>query len=1191
MAGLTGSAFADGRRLEILFLGDQGHHKPEERAHLITAALGQRGFNFTYTEELGMLNEKTLSQYDGLLVYANIGKITAESEQAVLNFVESGKGFIPVHCASFCFLNSPPLISLTGAQFLKHGGGEFSAEIVKPNHPAMTDVVPFTCWDETYVHHKHNPKDRIVLMERVDGQHREPWTWVRTHGKGRVFYTASGHDERAWKHPGFHQLLESGIRWAVGEAAVSKLDALAIQPLKYEDRDTVQNYEKRDPKLKYQFPLTPEEAQKHIQVPPGFEAVLFAAEPDIVCPMAMTWDERGRLWVLESVDYPNRVIDDRAGNDKIKILEDLDGDGRADKFTVFADGLNIPTGITRVRNGVVVIHSPDMIYYEDTNGDDRADKETVISTGWGRGDTHAGASNLHYGLDNYLWGCVGYSRFVGTVGGQKHQFGRGIYRFNIDGTYLEFVGQFSNNSWGLGFNEVGDVFGSTANNTHHMYVGVPIRYYQNLKGIDVRTGQMGLGGEKLDSHYKMHSTTDQIRQVDVFDGYTAAAGHNMYTARDYPKEYWNRVALVCEPTGGLVHKGFIDRKGGGYFEPFDGWNLISSSDAWFSPIHAEVGPDGQVWVADWYNFIIQHNPTPSLGRGGFAGRNGKGNAHENPLRDSRHGRIYRVVYTGSKTRSFPTLSQRDPEGLVAALGHDNMFWRKQAQRLLVERGNVDVVPALIQRISDGGTDALGLNPAAIHALWTLKGLGVLDGTGGPADQAAVAALKHPSAAVRKNAAKVLPNTVASVRALIDSGVLSDEDGNTRAGSLLALADQPADVSAGVYLHALKPTGDRWIDLGRDIASAKHAEGFLKAEVAQLPAGLKPVPDRSEEIDEQEGPNLLPNPSFETMDRNLPKGWKVRHYRGKATQRVVPGGKSGSHCVELTSDSGADTSMYAGVAVQPNSRYRLSAWLKSEGVKGAKGALLNVHEYQLRYPLMDALQGDNGWSHRSVEFDTGPGERQLSVNLLFGGWGTATGRAWYDDVELVRIGKSKAPVGKTIDGGRALQLAVNNIKTENQVSLRNSLDEPSRLKFDAKSTEWGLGGVHSKDVAEEVNMTISLGVIKDIMKFDKSSMTVPAGKKIKLVFFNSDHMMHNWLLLKPGSMDKIGALADQMMTDPEAMAKHYIPESSDILAHSKLLMPDAREEIVFVAPAKPGKYPYACTFPGHWRIMRGTLVVE
>ena len=151
---------------------------------------------------------------------------------------------------------------------------------------------------------------------------------------------------------------------------------------------------------------------------------LFASEPDIVKAIWLNWDERGRLWIAETVDYPNNLQPAGEGHDRLKICQDTDGDGRADKFTVFADKLSIPTGFVFANGGVIVIHSGKTEFFKDTDGDDKADERRVLFSGWGMGDTHATASNLRYGFDNWIWGTVGYSGFRGTVGGKEMRFGR-----------------------------------------------------------------------------------------------------------------------------------------------------------------------------------------------------------------------------------------------------------------------------------------------------------------------------------------------------------------------------------------------------------------------------------------------------------------------------------------------------------------------------------------------------------------------------------------------------------------------------------------------------------------------------------------------------------------------------------------------------------------------------------------------
>jgi hypothetical protein len=283
------------------------------------------------------------------------------------------------------------VVELIGGQFKSHKYDSFPATIIEPDHPAMKDIPAFVTLDETYVHDKISTNIE-VLSERVEGDHREPYTWVRSYGDGRVFYTAYGHDEHTFNNPGFLDLVRNGILWAVGEKAVAKMTAYPKADPKYTD-GPVPNYERRDPAPKVQEPLTPEQSMSLTQIPVGFELQLFASEPDVVNPIYMNWDEKGRLWIIETVDYPNEIKDEDVGDDRIKILEDTDGDGKADKFTLFADKLNIPTSFTFYDGGIIVSMAPSFLFLKDTNGDDKADVRETLITGWGKRDTHAQASN------------------------------------------------------------------------------------------------------------------------------------------------------------------------------------------------------------------------------------------------------------------------------------------------------------------------------------------------------------------------------------------------------------------------------------------------------------------------------------------------------------------------------------------------------------------------------------------------------------------------------------------------------------------------------------------------------------------------------------------------------------------------------------------------------------------------------
>ena len=349
--------------------------------------------------------------------------------------------------------------------------------------------------------------------------------------------------------------------------------------------------------MEVQVPISPEETLTHLYVPDGFSVKVFAAEPDIVNPIGFAWDERGRLWVVESTNYPHEYVGTETGNDRITICEDTDGDGRADKFTRFAENQPLSTGIAIVKGGALVGQAPDIVFMEDTDGDDVYDKKTpIIDNTFGTFDTHAVMSNFKYGIDNHIWSAVGYSGMfergqAPAIGDRTNQDKRilnmGVFRFSPDGEHLEAVAQFNNNTWGVGIGEDNTIFGSTANNNHAIVVGIPMRYGSDMNVANVQ------------SHFLIeHSSNKPLQQVDFRDGYTAVAGAFLYTGRRYPQKYWGSL-MVTEPTGHVVHANYMEPDGALYKEkegPIE--NLLSSSDDWVEPVFTDIGPDENMWVAD-----------------------------------------------------------------------------------------------------------------------------------------------------------------------------------------------------------------------------------------------------------------------------------------------------------------------------------------------------------------------------------------------------------------------------------------------------------------------------------------------------------------------------------------------------------------------------------------------------------------
>lgn len=605
-------------------------------------------------------------------------------------------------------------------------------------------------------------------------------------------------------------VLREAVLSGVGKQARTDWEAsLAARPALQRLAGEVPNYERRPEAVKYQAPLSPSDSMRYTQVPADFSLQLFAAEPEVVKPICVAWDERGRAWVVEARDYPHGLVPEgRPGRDSIKICEDTDGDGRADKFTVFADGLNLATSLVFVNGGVLVSEARHMLFLKDNDGDDKADVRTTLLPGWGVGDTHAQQSNLARGFDNWIYGTVGYSGFRGTVGGQDLQFGQGVYRFRADGSVLEFLHQFNNNTWGLGLNQHGDVFGSTANGNPSFYGYLPAHILNPTQaGPGRRGGNAGGGGgfrpgyrlddkpgevpavagnvrrlpsaKSLAPGMRMHPNTPNVRMVDNFGGYTAAAGHAFMVSDALPPRLQGK-ALVTEPTAKLIGIVDIQRDGAGY-KAIDGGSFLASTDEWMSPIFADVGPDGAIWVIDFYSFIIQHNPTPSLQSAGVQATTGPGGAYqtETNLRDQSHGRIYRAVWKDGPRSSVQSLAKASTHDMVAALDSGNQFWSLTAQRMIVDHKRSDTAPELRKRVRS----AAG-GKGAIHALWSLEGLGQLD------KETHQAALLARDPALRRNAIRALPANETGRQLFFSSPVIQDPDLVTRQVAFVKLLEFP-----------------------------------------------------------------------------------------------------------------------------------------------------------------------------------------------------------------------------------------------------------------------------------------------------------------------------------------------------------------------------------------------------------------
>jgi putative membrane-bound dehydrogenase-like protein len=483
--------------------------------------------------------------------------------------------------------------------------------------------------------------------------------------------------------------------------------------------------------------FSPEEAVKRMQLPPGFSAKLVACEPMIRQPLSISFDEKGRMWVLQYLQYPNpaglkavkqdqylRTVWDRVpepppkgpkGLDKITILSDPDANGRYTKSKDFITGLNMATGFCIGNGGVYVAQPPYLLFYPDRDHDDVPDGDPeVCVTGFGMEDTHSYANSLQWGPDGWLYGAHGstVTAHIKNPANPKEElsFQQGIWRYHPKTNRFELFSEGGGNTYGLDFDKHGQAIAGTNWGGFAMLHQVQGAYY--VKGFA--------------KHGPLHNpyTYGYLDHVPYknFKGGHVTCGGIIYQADAYPKEFQDQY-IAGNLLSNAVYWHKMTPKGSSFVAEHGG-DLLVSNDTWFRPVDCFQGPDGSVYVADWYD---------------------KRAAHLDPIDnwDKTNGRVYKIEYTGNGERSGVSrpmmsfdLRKKTSAELVELLKHPNKWWRNEAKRLLMERQDKSVVPLLKKQ----ALEEKGL--LALESLWALYQVGGLD------DETALELLDHPNEHVR-----------------------------------------------------------------------------------------------------------------------------------------------------------------------------------------------------------------------------------------------------------------------------------------------------------------------------------------------------------------------------------------------------------------------------------------------------------
>jgi putative heme-binding domain-containing protein len=431
-------------------------------------------------------------------------------------------------------------------------------------------------------------------------------------------------------------------------------------------------------------PLSPADAMRKMTVPPGFHVELVASEPDIVNPVAMTFDERGRIWITESLEYPRSSSG--PGRDCIKVLEDTKGNGQYDRITIFAEGLNIPSGIAVGHGGVWVANAPDILFYKQGPDGKAVGKPEVVVTGFGRTDTHELPNSLTWGPDGWLYGLNGvFNHSHVKHQGKEYRFTCAMFRIHPRTRQFQLFCQGTSNPWGIAWDNEGSAFVSACV-IDHLWHLTETGYYHRQ------------GGPYPPHTWKLGSIVRHKHQKAAY------CGLHFFDSDAYPAEYRERL-YMGNIHGGCINVDVLERDGSTYLaKPAP--DFLTANDPWFMPVVQKTGPDGCLYILDWYDRYHCYQ-----------------DARRDPDGiDRKHGRLYRVRYKDSPRAGKFDLGKENDDQLIKRLHSPNVYCRDIAQRLLCERDHEATRPKLQNLI----LDTTQPRKARMHALWALIGTGGLD---------------------------------------------------------------------------------------------------------------------------------------------------------------------------------------------------------------------------------------------------------------------------------------------------------------------------------------------------------------------------------------------------------------------------------------------------------------------------------
>jgi putative heme-binding domain-containing protein len=764
LSAASSCAASDKTARVVFVIGENEYHTWETLPEFARQDLEPRGLSCAFVmaspkeHDNVFTNFAIIKEADLLFISARRRTPPKEMMAMIRAHLRAGKPLIGIRTASHAFGADPPdeehegwrtfdrdILGCSYQDHYNNVGPNAPATLVKVlrgalPHPVLTGI---PMGELRVTSHLYKSRDLAATVTELMNGHvegrpeSEPVAWVNTDQDRRVVYTSLGSPDD-FKQLFFRRLLLNAVLWSLSRPVPDDISVGAP--------DQANSSHSRDGAIapgptqspRQDHPLSPAESLARFNIADDLEIDQVLAEPLVRQPVFMNFDERGRLWVVEYLQYPFpaglkmlshdsfwRAVYDKVppppphhfvGADKIAIYEDPDGSGRFTKHKNFLEGLNIVTAVVKGRGGVWVLNPPYLLFYPDKNNDDVPDGDPeVVLSGFGLEDTHSVVNSLRWGPDGWLYGCQGstVTAKVMRPGMDKepiaYTMGQQIWRYHPETRRFEVFAEGGGNAFGCEIDEKGRVFsghnGGDTRGFHYM----PGAYLQ--KGFDKHG--------PLSNPYAFgffppmpHPAVDRFtHNLIIYDGGALQARYN-------------GKLFGIEPLQGRVVESHIEPDGS-TFKTRDLGYPVTTTDQWFRPVDIKVGPDGAIYLADWYDGQINHY------------RNHQGQI------DKSNGRIYRLKAKGAKPMPPFDLAKLTTVQLVGLLGNTNKWFRQEALRLIGDRKDSSVVPMLREMVRTN------TGQLALESLWALNL------SGGLSEPVALQALDHADPFVRLWTARLL----------------------------------------------------------------------------------------------------------------------------------------------------------------------------------------------------------------------------------------------------------------------------------------------------------------------------------------------------------------------------------------------------------------------------------------------------